>query len=318
VTDVLRVLKRLGIDDGRVFGSHYTARCPYHEDAHPSWQIRISGERRGLHHCHSCKEGGDLFDLVMQVRGYGMRASAVGWVEEHFGAATEEDLRVPAVQVVAGVARPRAFRMPAGVCMGESWDLWPTVAREYARARGLTGEQGERWGVGYALEGRLHGRLVLPIHNVHGSVVSYVGRAFLDLPKRYLYPRTEEGADKDVMFGERHWPVPTIGRGTVVVTEGAFKSLAVERAIPVVSHAALGGSGVRLMHVTRLGTFKRVVVFTDADAAGEAAGDELVARLTRPGCEVLRARLAPGEDADSVTEEKLQEVLWPILRTMRG
>ena len=311
MTDVRRVLRRLGIE-GRVFHDHLVALCPFHADVTPSWRIRIRGERSGLHHCFSCKEGGDLYDLVMHLREYGTRAAAVGWVEEHFGAATAEDVQTPTIELVGLSHQRRAFRMPAGFVEEPVYE-WPTIPREYLEGRGVTADQAKRWGIGYALDGRLHGRVVLPIHNVWGELCSYVGRAFLDnMPKRYLYPREEEGGDLDVMFGERHWPAAVAQRGLVVVLEGAFKALAVERAFPQLSIAALGGSGVRLLHLTKLATFRRVVVFTDADPAGEEAGDELVASLSGM-TRTSRVRLPRGEDADSVELQRLREVLWPLL-----
>lgn len=309
MTDVRRVLARLGIE-GRVFGDHLLALCPFHEDQTPSWRIRLRGDRKGLHHCFACKEGGDLYDLVMHVREYGTRAAAVGWVEEHFGSATKEDLTLPAIQLVSGLAHQRRkFRMPAGF-EEQALEEWPTIPREYLAERGVTADQALRWGIGYALDGRLHGRIVIPIHNVWGELCSYVGRAFLDMPKRYLYPDEKEGADVDVMFGERHWPAPVPQRGLVVLLEGALKALAVERAFPQIAVAALGGSDVRLLHLTKLSTFRRVLVFTDADAPGEEAGDELVASLSGM-TKTARVRLPIGEDADSVPIQKVRDLLWP-------
>ncbi len=311
MADVLRVLRRLGIE-GDVYGDHLVGLCPYHDDQKPSWRIRLRGERRGLHWCFSCQEGGDLYDLVMQVRDYATRAAAVGWVEEHFGSATEEDLMVPTIEVVTGLAQRRRLRMPAGVVTGEPLEAWPTLVREYLEGRGITREQVERWGIGYAVDGRLHGRLVIPVRDVYGDLASYVGRAWLDMPKRFLYPREEEGPDLEVLFGEQHWPRPIPMRGDVVVTEGAIKSLAVERVFPRASHAAIGGSDVRLMHVTKLSTFRRVVVLTDSDAAGERAGFELEAGLAG-STRVARVRLPEGQDADKLPPEELRERLWASL-----
>lgn len=311
MVDVQRVLRRLGIE-GDVYGDHLVAICPFHGGKKPHWRVRLRGERRGLHWCFSCQEGGDLYDLVMQVRDYGTRAAAVGWVEEHFGAATEEDLAIPTIEMVTGFAQRRTLRMPAGVTIGEPLEVWPTLVREYLELRGITRAQVTRWGIGYAVDGRLHGRIVIPIRDVYGELASYVGRAWHEMPKRFLYPREEEGQDLEVLFGEQYWPRPIQMRGDVVVTEGAIKSLAVERVFPAVCQAAIGGSDVRLMHVTKLGTFRRVVVLTDADPAGERAGFELQAALAGT-TRVERVRLPPGQDADKLPPQELKERLWGCL-----
>jgi len=123
---------------------------------------------------------------------------------------------------------------------------------------------------------------VIPTYTRAGKPASYMARTFCDEPKRYLYPRSEENPDLDVMFGEARWePDQTV----VVVTEGAFDALAVERdyarAGGAVAVAALGGSIVRPMHAAKLSAFRRVVIFTDADAAGDASAAELTAYLAR-------------------------------------
>jgi DNA primase len=306
--NVLRVLERLGVEVKGTTRDHAQALCPYHEDHTPSWRIRLRGDRAGLHHCQACKEGGDLVELVRQVRGYANRSSAKEWLEregEHLDAG---DLQVPAVNLVLSRAR-RAFRMPEGF-VREPLAEWVTPAREYALSRGLTWDQIDAWGIGYAVEGKLAGRIVVPVASMWGELQGYMARSFTMAKKRYLYPHESEGADPDCLFGEEHWPMQRSDRHTVVVTEGALKSLAVERALPSLCIAALGGSPVppRPIHVAKLATFQRVVVLTDSDAPGEAAGDALAGALGRYS-RVFRARLAPGKDADSVEPWALRECI---------
>jgi DNA primase len=314
--NVRAVLQRLRVEVVEEVGSHLWALCPYHPDRKPSWRIRSRGDRAGLHHCFACQEGGDLADLVQQVRGYATKAAAYDWLEEHGEQADREDLVASALTVrMGGLLSMAPFRMPAGFEAGPLGG-WPHAPRLYAEKRQLPAWQVDRWGVGYALEGRLGGRLVLPVVSGAARLASYMARAWDPAARRrYLYPREEEHADLDVLFGEARW----LPRLACVVTEGALKSLAVERAFWAgdycqVSHAAIGGSGVRPMHVGKLasGRFKRVVILTDADPAGERAGDELQRGLARH-VDVVRARLEPGQDADSVPLLQLRSVLAPYV-----
>jgi DNA primase len=305
--NVERVLARLKIE-GRRMGAHVTARCPSgdHEDNDPSWRIRVDGgSRDGLHHCQSCGFGGDLFDLVMHVRGYANWTSAKDWLEDNFGQVTARDLEDAPPTTALVMKRDKIFKMPAGFSC-EPMDEWPSPCRRYAESRGLTPEQVKAWGIGYALEGRLADRLVIPIYA--GRLRSYVARAMGESPKRYLYPHEKEGGDLGAMFGEGGWF--SRPRSLVVVTEGAFKSLAVERAFPGVSHAALGGSRLHPLHVAKLASFEAAIVFTDADAAGERVGDELQDVL---GHASLRVRLSPGQDADGVGVDELRAALGPAI-----
>lgn len=69
--DLSDLLDRLGIEVDRDTGYELVARCPNrdHPDNNPSWRMRYGDERHGLHFCHSCKFGGDLYDLIQYVTG---------------------------------------------------------------------------------------------------------------------------------------------------------------------------------------------------------------------------------------------------------
>jgi len=305
--DVGNVLKRLGIE-GKGRGEHLVALCPYHDEHNPSWRIRRRGEKAGLHWCQACQSGGDIIDLVKHVKSYGTREGAKAWLERAGEEVTEKDLEIDPVRMVYAPLARRGFRMPPGFEGAGDLEGWPTIAVDYAGSRGIGQEQVRRWGIGYALEGRLKGRIVIPIRNARGALVSYVGRTFVGAERRFLYPREEERAEMGVLFGEERWPgVETRVSTTVVVTEGAIKSLAVERATGL-HHAAVGGSGLRLGHVAKLATFGTVVVLTDADDAGEALGASLEGSLARH-VKVRRVRLPPGQDADTVSVEELRGAL---------
>lgn len=297
-----RVLARLGIRYERI-GEELWASCPFHEDANPSWSIRFLGKGAGLHKCFSCQASGNLASLVAHVRDCSL-GGAFAWIEaleDQVPVGAKGDVPTIALQRPAVTTSP--FRLPLEVCF-RPLEEWPGPAHDYAVERGLTAEQVHRWGLGYAASGRLAGRLVLVVRDVAGAPRSYMARSFAG-EKRYLYPRAEERAQLDVIFGEQHWR----GRERVVVTEGALDALAVERATGGCV-AALGGAMLRSLHVAKLGTFAEVVVLTDADAAGDTAAKNLSAALGRRA-RLARVRLRPGTDACSISESELQVALLP-------
>lgn len=322
VSLVLRALQKLKVEvqdpggDRRAYG-----HCPFHEDAKPdNWFIRLRGERRGQYHCFSCKANGGLVDLIAHVRKCSV-AGAREWLEALRADCGEgaEERPYLAARMEVGPLTSRGFRMPAGFEDGPYVE-WPETARRYAEEqRHIPEEQRARWGIGYSLVGRLSGRLVLPVHGQDGVARSYMGRSFVDHAVRYYYPAEREGADKDVIFGERYWPaLKPRGCETVVLTEGALNALAVERAIPGVYVAALGGSQPRPMHVLKVAGFGRVVVFTDGDRAGDGAAAELTAQLVRH-TEVVRVSLGEDRDADDVPQDELRElVCGPVGRCSRA
>jgi DNA primase len=285
---------------GRIWG-----RCPYHQDDDPSWFIRVAPrERYGLQHCFSCKSGGSLVDLVAHMRGL-TNQGAQAWLDE-FDEQVVDIEPAPEISRVIEIRTGSSFRMPREVIF-EPLSQWVTPARQYMTKRGVTPWQVNLHRLGYAVDGRLAGRIVIPVYKPNGTPSCYQARDFCDREKRYLYPMSEEQPDLDTLFGENQW---STHRSCVVVTEGSFNALAVERAIPDrsgIAFAALGGSDFRSAHAFKLSTFERVILLTDSDPAGDHIADKLQAALIRH-VGVKRVRLLGG-DANNQPEWKLRAIL---------
>ncbi len=54
------------VEGARVRGDSISARCPFHDDHNPSWNLTIS---KGVWYCHGCQEKGNLVSLVSRLRG---------------------------------------------------------------------------------------------------------------------------------------------------------------------------------------------------------------------------------------------------------
>lgn len=317
---VERVLERLGITARRIGSRWWAERCPVPEHGPQNeghlWKnffIRADGHRAaGLWHCYSCKEGGKLYELVMKVRGCEFR-EALAWLREIEEApAPEPVVSVRYAPLGAGRAR---FELPGGVEFGPLAG-WNSVARDYALSRGLTAEQVERWEIGYALSGRLSGRVVFPIVDSAGRLANYAARTFVDDETRYLAGDEDRdpGLDVAAMLGERFWPAPaTRIRRACVVFEGALSGMALERAMlragVSAELAGLQGSDVaNPRRALRLSSFGRVVSAADPDKAGDRVSEDLAAALRR----VPFARLRyprEGVDAGDTPVEDLARAL---------
>lgn len=307
--DVRAVLRRFGIEVTWEDGTRLWAKCPFHlrmlgkeDEGATNWFIRCGGPRNGQSHCFACGGGGSLPWLVEHVLNLTQWSSAVEWLDE-FKAEDEPLPRGVQLRVEARSLGREAFAMPFGVAGDEPLSEWIEIARDYVtKDRGLTPEQVRRWSIGYAVEGRLEGRIVVPVHDADDELCGYMARAYGSARKRYLYPSTAEHPNLDAMFGERHWPR---SRERVYACEGAFNALAVERAIPGAHVAVLGGSHLRPMHAAKLSTFGEVVLLTDPDAAGDKAARALQAALGRHA-RVTRVRLPEGKDANDLSPEELR------------
>ena len=298
--DVPALLGRLGLDAKRK-GREWWACCPFHEERSASWCMRDQPgdeEKHALWRCYGACEvrGGNAVGLVMRMLRLD-RDEAWRWIWSDAKATPEPP---PVLEVEVEVRRPGApFKLPSGVILAPL-AAWVTPARRYAVERGLTPAQVERWRLGFAVEGYLAGRLVLPVRNSKGKLVSYTGRTFVGSMKKWREPREEDGGDKGSVFGEEHWPPPG-SRKRVVVTEAALDSLAVER-VADVSIGAVYGSELLPGHVARLSTFEEVVVASDPDKAGEKFAGQLRGALGR-WVRVRHAAMPEGYDANALERE---------------
>jgi DNA primase len=325
------VLAKLGIKESWRRHDSIYARCPNreHEDRNPSWAIRNAKFRNGLHRCYSCGVAGNLVTLVAYVRKLEFE-QAQKWLTENNALELEPEPMAGGARVEVQAIQRRGFALPAEIILFEPFSKWPSPAARYlGETRHVTDEQVDRWALGYAVVGRLAGRVVVPVWGPLGQheqliAYSYMARSFADDPKRYLYPTTAEHPDFDMMWGEMHWPWVRAQRkrSVVIVTEGAFDALAVERAIgesSKVFEAALGGStaaSVRISHVAKLSSFGGILVLTDNDEAGDRYAAEIEAQARRHVITMERVLLAPKTDADSIPRETLRRSLCPALDRM--
>lgn len=305
------VLKALGIE-ARKRGSEWSALCPdpAHNDRNPSWLLRDDpgSERHGLHHCWSCGFSGSLVDLVMFVRRVPYRV-AKAWLEGEGHAFDDAPPVATTTNLKVRHNGRNRFHVPDGVDFAPL-ARWVTPARAYAESRHILPEQVDRWGIGYAVDGPLAGRIVIPYVNAAGRMRGYTARTYIGDTVRYKEPGASEGADGSTMFGERYWD--SVSRETVFVAEGALNALAVERALrsgdswPCV--AATAGSSLRVAHAAKLSTFSSIVVLTDPDAAGDKLADQ-IANECGIFPKITRVRLREGTDADSIGPEELRRAI---------
>lgn len=291
--DVEAVLKRLGIEAKRK-GKEWVALCPNkeHEDRSPSWRIRDEpgSSRHGYHHCWPCGFKGGILALIQHVKGLDDYAAARDWLGDD---AEVEAEPVGGVEVKVRAPRLR-YQLPEGVCL-DPIEQWPSPARKYfLEERRLEDWQVERWGIGYSVEGRLRGRLVVISRDAHGRPMRYTARSFTGDAKRYLEPEPHEGANPNAMFGEQHWPALE-DRDLLFVVEGAINGLALEAELPGIYFAATAGSAMRALYGLKLASWRRLCVMTDPDPAGDKLAQEIAESLTRHA-RVDRLRLPVGMD----------------------
>lgn len=308
-------LKLLGIEfDPRPRNGWISARCPYHEERNPSWRIRVTQHRYGQHHCWACKAGGTLEGLAMHVLKLSFEEARV-WVGNREVVVEQPAPEEIGVRVVGG---RRKFKLPDEVIFGRL-DQWVTPARQYMQSRSVSSWQVSKWRLGYAIDGRLAGRIVIPVWRNFDEPRNYMARDFTRNPKvpKYRYPSAEESPSFATLFGEQYWPAQH-ERDIVVIVEGALNALAVERLEEKrFAVVALGGSSIQPIHALKVATFPHQIILTDNDPAGRKAADTLEPMLRGQGCQPWKCWLQSGYDANDLSPEDLRAALWRAARRVR-
>lgn len=290
------VIAALGLGPMQTRGDRGWIQCPLHDSDSKTrtWFVRRHGENAGRWHCFSCKKSGGLVMLAMALRGI-ERDEARTFVREAGKGfqPPKARARVVARQPVLGRHR---FAMPPGI-LYEPFDDWLTMAREYwTQDRGLDSGHIDRYRVGYAVDGTLAGRVVIPFLAEDGRAGTYSARTFVDSDPKYRTPHEDEGPDLELVFGMHTWPPIEQRRNmAIAVTEGAIDGISIEQAMGRwedggLCVGSLGGSDVRPGHLVSLATFGLVIAATDADPPGDKAATAIRSGLGRHA-KVVRCRL---------------------------
>jgi DNA primase len=307
--EVPALLESLGIVVVKREGRHLKALCPIHDDTSPdTWSIvdDPGGSRHGYWWCFACDKGGGPGALVRALRPELDEQGLRDFLAEL--PARQSPLEVD-IQLT-GMTTRSSFVIPSEVMFGQPLSSWPEPARAYLEGRSITEHQVVRYRLGYAVQGRLEGRIVLPMCDANGPR-SYTARDFTGQGRRYREPATRENAAKDAIFGEHTWSREP---GAIVVIEGCFDALSVENALPWDDYdlAALHGSSLHPSQAVKLSRFPRVVVATDNDPAGNRIADELEDCLSRY-CAVVRALPPAGEDYGSLPPDITADIIGAAL-----
>jgi DNA primase len=260
------------------------------------------GPRHARHRCLSCGFAGGPNKLVMALLGLKFDDA------EAFVASDE----VRAPPMLAGVVvtqlggRRPAASQPAGVVADRPLADWPSRPRGYLEDRGVTPEQALDWGLGYAVDGKLAGRIYFPIHDQAGALRAWTARAFGDKSPKYDSLSLAGGADESVLLGEEFWPPRSSRRDLpLVVVEGPFDALAVDRLDRSV--AALRGSDLSPAHAAKLCTWGALLVATDSDKSGRMVHEAI--RGLQRHVRVSRVRIPDGHDPASLSTEVLDGIV---------
>jgi DNA primase len=316
-------------------GARYVGLCPFHQEKSPSFGVDPA---KGFWHCFGCGKGGDAINFLMLSEGLEF-PEAVERLAERAGIAPierdaasvirkeERDFLLEANEAAAAAYRA-ALRGKAG-----------GPARAYLQARGLSLDDAERFGLGYAPAGwdaltkhltgrgfsrevlekaglalarepgglfdRFRNRLMIPIYDRVGRVVGFGGRAMVkeDNPKYLNTGETPVFHKSRLLYGLNWGRKAMQERGRAIVTEGYFDTIACHLAGFTEAVATLG-TALGEDHVRALRPLaEKVYLVFDADSAGVNAALRSQALFRQAGVDVRIVRLPAGHDPDTLIRE---------------
>jgi DNA primase len=313
-------------------GKEYKACCPFHGEKTPSFSVVPD---KNFFHCFGCGEHGNAL-------GFLMKHDNLGFIEAVEELAERVGVDVPREQNPINRPPPSdalfaTLEKAAGYYRNELMDS--TRAKEYFKARGVTGDTAVTFGLGYAPDAwdsilkllgssesdrqrllqvglvierdnksghydRFRDRVMFPIRDARGRTIGFGGRV-LDKgePKYMNSPETELFHKGRELYGlyEARQATRTLSR--LLIVEGYMDVVRLHQAGITYAVATLG-TATTPDHLSRVFRICNEVIFCfDGDRAGRAAAWKALENslsLVREGRQLRFLFLPDGHDPDSL------------------
>ncbi len=312
--------------------------CPFHGDTDPSLVVNRA---RGTWHCFGCNEGGNVFTFVMRDEGLSF-PEAVRELARRYGVPMPKPKLSPAQQREQK-HRQRLLRVLELAGKFFSQQLAAPVgaaAREYLLARrGLSPQTIEEFGLGFAPEGwehlkrylaaqglderlameagvlaagtkgrgaydRFRDRVVFPIRDMGGRVVSFGGRILGSGEPKYLNgPESPLFRKSRMLYNLDRARLPMRRKARALVVEGYFDVITLS-AHGFTEAVAPMGTALTPDQVRLLGRqADEVVVVFDSDQAGRKAAERSLPVFLSEKVTAKALLLPAGHDPDTYVRE---------------
>ena len=307
------------------------AYCPFHNEKSASLHLEPS---RGVYYCHGCQAKGDIFTMVMKLSGLSF-GEAVRHVAERFNIPIDDEVddeRIQAQYKMRQALDITAKHYQDGLKASLS-------VRAYLKERGVTDESQEKWGLGFArkgdrtLEEKLRklgltvyaedagilkqgkfgiyqvfgGRLVFPIKNKVGKIVTFAGRditgesraKYINGKETSLYQKSQ------VLYGIKNAMPGISENGQIVITEGYLDVIHMHQAGFTETVATCGTALTTDMVRSFSRLTKNAVCFFDGDDAGVRASMKALPVLSKYSVDATVVTLPDGMDpADGCAKDE--------------
>ncbi len=308
------ILLRYGIEL-QPRGKELVGKCPFHEETKASFSV--NPEKR-VFHCFGCGAKGNLLDFVARKEGVAIRRAAelaAEWLGlDGVSSAPPKDRarrkraksEATTPEPNADVATPNAVEPETESNKPLGFALKLESGHPYLLRRGVSSEIAQFFGLGFCARGMLKGRIAVPIHDVDGQLVGYVGRwadeTVPDGEERYKLP---PGFHKNLVLFNLH---RVRDAEHVVIVEGCWSVFRLH-ALGISAVALLGRTLSSIQEdLLASSSAKRLTLLLDGDRPGREASAELLPRLARRFF-VRVAPLPDGAEPDTISEDELVKLV---------
>ncbi len=318
-------------------GGNYKARCPFHDEKTPSFNVRPD---KGFYHCFGCGAHGDAISFVREFDGLGFTdaveelAKRAG-LEVPYDQSARQEIQQTRTLTDALDFANQFYRNALHGSQGQ-------FARDYLKQRGLDPAVIERYQIGYApgtgtalfdaaspaLQGPLletgtvsnrferprdlfRHRIMFPIRNSRGKTLAFGGRTLGDDKAKYINsPESDVFHKSREIYGlfEAKQAVRQLDR--LLVVEGYMDVIALaQHGIPY-AVATLGTATNQDSLGALLKQARHLVFCFDGDTAGYRAADramENALELLADGLHLQFLMLPDGEDPDTLVRKEGQD-----------
>jgi len=329
-------------------GREFKACCPFHNEKTPSFTVN---DDKGFYHCFGCGAHGDVIRWMTDQRG-------LGFMDAVKELAAEAGMELPALDPHAAEKEAKRQGLDDVMTAAQAWFVdrlrsdEGAGARRYLASRGFAPLVVERFGFGYAPEGRqalkaalaqfpeatlqeaglriaveerepydrFRGRLMLPIRNPRGGIIGFGGRILdsnaSDGPKYLNSPDTPIFDKGRTLYNlDRAGPLARKS-GRLVVVEGYMDVIALANAGIEEAVAPLGTALTESQLELAWRVAETPVLCFDGDAAGQRAAMRAMVRalpLLKPAHSLAIVRLPQGLDPDDLLKAQGKDALLELL-----
>lgn len=263
----------------------YVVHCPWHEGSKRKLYVHAE---TGIFNCFVCGERGSFYDLVRKTLNL-QRDDVYSKVKEFSEVVDElipETKEVPKLSSYAIPYPDNYYPLFEGELGSEG-----LKARDYLYSRGLTDKQISYYKLGFCLEGRYAGRVIIPTFDKNGDLVTFAGRDYTG----NLIPKVLNNSALPGTHGSKDWIFNlynALRTDHLIVTEGPFDAMACG-----VSGVCIFGKGITETQIMRLvlDKPKRITLCLDSDASFD--NEKLAQTLSSLHSNVYVASIPYGDPA---------------------